>query len=118
MKTTWFMILSLVMLFGCAEKEEEGAESSPSDQTPVISVSNYPLQYFVERLAPWANVRFSAKAAGDPAYWKPGAEDISAMQESDLIVLNGASYETWLANVSLSQAKLVDTAAGLTGSTL
>ena len=36
------------------------------------------------------------------------------MQKADLIILNGASYESWLANVSLSQAKLVDTAAALT----
>jgi len=36
------------------------------------------------------------------------------MQGADLIVLNGASYETWLKNVSLPQTKLVDTSAGLT----
>ena len=114
MRTTWLMMLSLLMLIGCAEKEDEGAASSSSDQTPVVSVSNYPLQYFTERLASWIDVRFPANVAGDPAYWKPSAQDISAMQKADLIVLNGASYETWLANVSLSQAKLVDTAAGLT----
>jgi len=103
------------MLIGCSEKEEENAASSSSGRTtPVVVVSNYPLQYYVERLAPWIDVRFPADVAGDPAYWKPNAQDISAMQKADLIVLNGASYETWLANVSLSQAKLVDTSAGLT----
>jgi zinc transport system substrate-binding protein len=107
-------MLSLLMLIGCAEKEEEGTASSSSDQRPVVSVSNYPLQYFTERLAPWIDVQFPANVSGDPAYWKPSAQDISAMQKADLIVLNGASYETWLANVSLSQAKLVDTSAGLT----
>jgi zinc transport system substrate-binding protein len=114
MKTAWLMMLSLVMFIGCAEKKEEGATSSSSDQTPVVSVSNYPLQYFVERLAPWIDVQFPAHVSDDPAYWKPNAQDISAMQKADLIVLNGATYETWLANVSLSQAKLVNTAAGLT----
>ena len=114
MRTTWLIMLILVMLIGCAEKEDEGAASSSSDKTPVVSVSNYPLQYFTECLAPWIDVRFPADVAGDPAYWKPSAQDISDMQKADLIVLNGASYETWLANVSLSQAKLVDTAAGLT----
>ena len=114
MKTAWLRMLCLVMLIGCAEKEEEGTASSSSDRTPVVSVSNYPLQYFTERLAPWIDVQFPAHVSGDPAYWKPNAQDISAMQKADLIVLNGASYETWLANVSLSQAKLINTAAGLT----
>jgi zinc transport system substrate-binding protein len=77
-------------------------------------VSNYPLQYFVERVAPWAEVRFPADVSGDPAYWKPTAEDVSAMQKADVIVLNGASYESWLNNVSLSQGQMVDTSAGLT----
>ena len=112
-RTTWLMMLSSVMLIGCAEKEDEGAASSSSDQTPVVSVSNYPLQYYVERLAPWIDVQFPAQVSGDPAYWKPSAQDISAMQEADLVLLNGASYETWLANVSLSQAKLVDTSQGV-----
>jgi zinc transport system substrate-binding protein len=114
MRTTWLMMLSLLMLIGCAEKEDEGAASSSSGQRPVVSVSNYPLQYFTERLAPWIDIQFPAHVSGDPAYWKPNTQDISAMQKADLIVLNGASYETWLANVSLSQAKLVDTAARLT----
>ncbi len=114
MRTIWLIMLSLLMLIGCAEKEDEGAASSSSDQTPVVSVSNYPLQYYVERLAPWIDVQFPAQVSGDPAYWKPSAQDISTMQEADLIILNGASYETWLVNVSLSQAKMVDTAAGLT----
>jgi len=80
----------------------------------VVSVSNYPLQYFAERLAPWVDVQFPAHVVGDPAYWRPSAQDISSMQEADLVILNGASYESWLANVSLSQAKLVDTSQGVT----
>ena len=113
MRTGSLMVLCLALLAGCAEKEDEGTASPSSDQTPVVSVSNYPLQYFVERLAPWIDVQFPAQVSGDPAYWRPIAQDISAMQEADLVILNGASYESWLANVSLSQAKLVDTTAGM-----
>jgi zinc transport system substrate-binding protein len=109
----WLMVLSLMMLSGCAEEKNEGAVSSSSNQKAVVSVSNYPLHYFTERLAPWIDVQFPADASGDPAYWKPGTQDISAMQKADLIVLNGASYESWLANISLPQAKLVDTSADL-----
>ena len=113
-RTTWLIMLSLVMFIGCDDKQDEGDASSSSDQTPVVSVSNYPLQYYVKRLAPWIDVQFPAQGAGDPAYWKPSAQDISTMQEAELVILNGASYENWLANVSLSQAKLVDTSAALT----
>lgn len=112
-KTCLLIVLCLIWIGGCSQNEENAALSTQQDQKPVVYVSNYPLQYFVERVAPWAEVRFPADASGDPAYWKPIAEDVSAMQKADVIVLNGASYETWLANVSLSQTQLLDTSAGL-----
>ena len=108
------IVLCLIWMGGCAQNGEDAAVSSQQDQKPVVYVSHYPLQYFVERVAPWVEVRFPADAAGDPAYWNPKAEEVSAMQKADAIVLNGASYETWLKNVSLAQTQLVDTSAGLT----
>lgn len=108
------LVVCLVWMGGCSQREEDTAVSSQGEQKPVVYVSNYPLQYFVERVAPWAEVRFPADVSGDPAYWKPTAEDVSAMQKADVIVLNGASYESWLNNVSLSQGQMVDTSAGLT----
>ncbi|NIV56794.1 MAG: zinc ABC transporter substrate-binding protein, partial [Actinobacteria bacterium] len=57
-------------------------------------MSNEPLAWVVRRLAaPLVEVRFRAADVPDPAYWKPSAEDVLAMQQADLIVLNGASYE-------------------------
>lgn len=103
----------LVMLGGCTKRDDSEGETASSNRTPVVSVSNYPLQYFSERLAPWIDVQFPAQVAGDPAYWKPRAADISAMQEADLVIMTGASYESWLANVSLSPTRLVDTSASL-----
>lgn len=112
-----FVIFHLSLLFllaGCTKKDDTGGKAHSTDRTPVVSVSNYPLQYFTERLAPWIEVQFPAQGAGDPAYWRPSAAEISAMQEADLVILNGASYESWLANVSLSQAKLLDTSQAVT----
>ncbi len=57
-------------------------------------------------------VRFRAAGAPDPAYWRPAAEEVVAMQEADLIVVNGAGYERWLEDVSLPTSRLVDTTAG------
>jgi zinc transport system substrate-binding protein len=83
------------------------------DGAIVAVVGNYPLKYFVERIgSPMVEARFPATVSGDPAYWEPTPEDVVAMQQSDLILLNGASYEKWLKKVSLPQSKLVDTAAG------
>jgi len=49
--------------------------------------------------------------AGGPAYWRPTVEQIIAMQEADLIVVNGAGYEGWLKGVSLPASRLVDSTA-------
>ena len=45
----------------------------------------------------------------DPAQWVPGIADITAMQEADLILLNGLDYETWVDRVSLPRARTVET---------
>ena len=50
---------------------------------------------------------------GDPANWKPGAEAIARMQSADLVILNGAAYESWLGWVSLPNEILLDTSEGI-----
>jgi zinc transport system substrate-binding protein len=106
----WLMVIAIVM-GACSEKKEEATQKET--HAPVVYVSNYPLKYLVERMAPpVVEVRFSVAADDDPAYWKPKPGEVLALQKADLIILNGASYESWLENVSLSQSKLVDTSAG------
>ncbi len=76
----------------------------------MVYTTNYPLEYFVERIAASVvDVRFLVKGDEDPAYWRPDVEDVLAMQKADLIVLNGASYEGWLKNVSLPPSRMVVT---------
>jgi len=59
-------------------------------------------------MAPWIEVRSQPMCQEiDPAYWKPTPKEVSAMQQADLIILNGASYEQWLKNVSVPPSKLV-----------
>jgi zinc transport system substrate-binding protein len=101
----------VISLTACSEKKEEARQTET--EAPVVCVSNYPLKYFVERMAPpVVKVRFLVAERDDPAYWRPRPEDVLTLQKADLIILNGASYESWLNNVSLSQSKLVDTSAG------
>jgi zinc transport system substrate-binding protein len=58
------------------------------------------------------DVRLPVPAGQDPAFWAPAPEDVAALQKADLVVLNGASYESWLKNVSLPSSRLVDTSEG------
>lgn len=109
-----FIAIVASILLGCngsRDREEAGEEEKAGF---VVCAANYPLAYFTERIAsPLVTVRFPVPEDVDPAYWKPTAGDVLAMQRADLIVLNGASYESWLKNVSLPSSKLLDTTAGL-----
>ena len=110
----WLIISALfVTLVGCSgEKNTETGSDSKGAERPLVYVANYPLKYFAERIStPLVDVRLPIPAGEDPAFWKPLPEDVLALQQADLVVLNGASYESWLKNVSLSPSKLVDTSA-------
>lgn len=88
--------------------------SSPveSEETVQLTVyvTNYPLQYFAERIAQnTVTVKSLIPPDIDPAFWQPTAQDIAQMQTGDLIFINGATYEKWLNTVSLPEAKLINT---------
>lgn len=114
MKTLLWMMALAVMLAGCAENEDVEPSGRPeATNLPVVYVSNYPLKYFAERIAaPWADIRLPVPEGEDPAFWKPKPEAIQAMQRADLVVLNGASYESWLKTVSLPPSRLINTTTG------
>lgn len=110
--------VAVLVAFGLGCTPEAPAPLGPEPVEPaplgVVEVTNEPMAWAVERLAgPLVELRFRAAGAADPAYWKPTTEDVLAMQEADLIVLNGASYEGWLKDVSLPPSRLVDTTAAV-----
>jgi zinc transport system substrate-binding protein len=109
-----FVAAVVVAACGCVPEAPETAVENFDEPSRVgaVEVTNEPLAWVAERLAgPLVEVRFRAAEAADPAYWKPTTEDILAMQEADLIMVNGASYEGWLKDVSLPTSRLVDTTA-------
>jgi len=82
----------------------------------VVQAVNYPLAYFAERIATDAfDVQYLVDPDGDPAFWKPGDEDIAAFQQADVILLNGATYEKWMQTVTLPKSIMVDTSKGFSG---
>jgi len=102
-------LIGLSLFSGCSDKGKR-VENNIIDTKPVVFVSNYPLYYFVDRLARASvNIHFPAKESNDPAYWIPNEKEIAKIQQADLIILNGASYEKWLSKVTLPELKLVIT---------
>lgn len=113
----WILRLSPIPFFllaACGPGKPKGtvpaAENTPP---PLIYTGNHPLQFFVQTIAGDAvDVRLPFPDDIDPAEWEPEDTDILALQEADLIILNGAGYEGWLDTVVLEAERLIDTAAG------
>lgn len=104
-------VMSLLVIAGCGQRQESIQESTLSAK-PVVICANYPLNYFAERIGgQQVRVEFLVPADLDPAFWEPSSEDILAMQQADVVLLNGAGYEKWLPTISLSESRLVDTSA-------
>ena len=74
-----------------------------------IFASNYPLSYFAERISGKPEIVIFPEIDGDPAFWEPKPADIITIQQADIILLNGATYEKWQTAVSLPKRKIVDT---------
>lgn len=85
--------------------------TTPADGSPLrVSVTTAALAYFTTRIGGDAvAVDFPVPEGLDPADWSPKGKDLPALQEADLVVLNGAGLESWRARVSLREARVVDT---------
>jgi zinc transport system substrate-binding protein len=94
---------------------EAGADTSTPDAAAALLVytTNYPLAYFAGRIGgDRVQVEFPTPPGIDPAYWTPSAGEVEAYQQADVVLLNGAGYEGWVAKTSLAESKLVNTSAG------
>ena len=99
-----FVALISILLIGC---KPAAPEPVPRTGKPRVAVVNYPLAYFVERIAgDLVEVHFPAME-GDPAFWKPTGADVRKFQSANLVLLNGASYAKWTGQASLPDSKSV-----------
>lgn len=91
-----------------------GISAAAAQDRPRIIVVTYPLQYITERLVEGvADVVFPVPAGVDPSFWRPALSDIRAIQQADLVFLNGAGFASWVDQVSLRRSKVVNTSAAL-----
>jgi len=113
LKITLTFLVLLAML-SCKQGERKASSPDSPEKAVLVYTSNYPLYFFANRIGgDFLNLEFPASESTDPAYWQPDPEAISAMQQADLVLLNGASYEKWLGKVSLPTSRLVNTTKGL-----
>ena len=85
------------------------AGTAAAADKPVIAAVNYPLAYFAERLGGDAvEVLFPVPADRDPAFWRPKLAEIAAIQQADVIALNGAGYAGWTTKASLPRSRVAN----------
>jgi zinc transport system substrate-binding protein len=108
----FFLFATLLLFFLNIRCDFQKTPTTPTgNQTFTIRTTFYPLTEFTQRLVgSSAKVECLLPAGEDPIFWKPSSEVIQKYQESDLIVINGASFEQWVSTASLPSKKLVDTA--------
>jgi zinc transport system substrate-binding protein len=116
-----YSFLIVLLLAACGETEHaqpgKAGTGSPAAARPLLVASNYPLFFFAREIAGESEDAAQIvlpEIEGDPAFWAPSAEQIQLMQSADLVLLNGAGYESWLDWVTLDRDRLLDTSAGFT----
>jgi zinc transport system substrate-binding protein len=110
MKRSLFVVLSLcVLITGCGNGGGDSPQATGSK--PVVYTTFYPTTYFASRIGgELIEVVCPVPADEDAIFWQPSPEVIQKYQEADLIVVNGAEFEKWVATASLPLARVVDTA--------
>jgi zinc transport system substrate-binding protein len=111
------IIMAAILITGlaaCGRTAEEPARQSGL----TIYASFYPMQFLVSEIAgDKAQIKSLVPAGVEPHDWEPKPRTLAELQESDLLVYNGAGMEAWLEDLlpSIEKAgvKTVDTSMGL-----
>ena len=109
------MVAVLIMGFAACSRTTE----KPTQQSGLtIYASFYPMQFLASQIAgDKAQVISLVPAGVEPHDWEPKPKTLAGLQESDMLVYNGAGMEAWLEDFlpSLQKAgvKTVNTSNGL-----
>lgn len=110
-------IAATLLLAGCGDRGKTTSAPAARGGPLRVYATNYPVAFLARRIAgPAAEVILPVPADTDPAHWTPAAEQLRAFQGCDLLLVNGAGAEPWLATASLPLSRLTDTSAGFNGS--
>lgn len=111
------ILLACFALSGCDPRSAGSAGQMLRNDTPItVITSNYPLYYFASQITSGMDAEVEIilpDMEGDPANWQPDSKAITGLQGADLVVLNGAGYESWLSWVTLPEDLLLDASASI-----
>tara|TARA_R110002111_G_scaffold2705_4_gene17983 strand:- start:86843 stop:87778 length:936 start_codon:yes stop_codon:yes gene_type:complete len=107
-------LFSVMQLLSCQQKPQLENNPTSENQTPLVVVVNYPLEFIVESLVgPAVKVLNPVPADADPETWFPDDAMIQTIQQADLIVTNGADFSDWVKKLSLPRSKVLRTSLSL-----
>jgi zinc transport system substrate-binding protein len=107
------LALPLFLLAACGTEPQPETLPEPEGPLSVTTVS-FPAHWLAERVGgSHAQVRNILPAGQDAAHWRPEPALIAGLNQSDLIVANGAGFEGWMATATLPSDKLVHTSVGV-----
>lgn len=107
------LVLPLLLLASCSSDPQPEPLPEPVGPLSVTSVS-FPAHWLAERIGGGhVQARNILPAGQDAAHWRPEAELIAGLNQSDVIVANGAGFEGWMATATLPSDKLVYTSMGV-----
>ena len=106
-----FCSILFLFLAGCGPKS---TAPGPTSGPLRVIASTYPLQYLAARIGgKHIQATCPVPADSDPAIWMPDKAMIQRLQAADLILLNGAGFESWPDKVSLPDSRVLDSSAPL-----
>jgi len=109
-------LLALLVATSCGPTTpSETPAAAPDTPRPVVYTGSYALAYFAQRIGgDDFTVIFPVPAGEEPEEWMPDDDTIAALQQADLILLNGADFESWPDKIMLPEGLAIDTSAGMT----
>jgi zinc transport system substrate-binding protein len=116
-------LAALSLLCSCGREASQGKAESAlpfnrQQEGGVVLTTFYPTEYFASRIAAGitnasrARIRVECPVPSevDPIFWQPDRATIARYQQADLVIINGAEYEKWVATAALPLTRVVDTA--------
>ena len=92
-----------------------GPAAEESDRAPeklVVLASFYPMYEFAKKVGgDRADVSSLVPQGIEPHDWEPSAPDVARTESADIIVINGAGFESWASRINTDS--LVDTSEGI-----
>ncbi|MBT8058592.1 MAG: metal ABC transporter substrate-binding protein [Gammaproteobacteria bacterium] len=102
--------LAFLALAACHSATDDAPEAGGAAASEsVVFAANYPLFFFAAQIAGHTVTIRMPDFDGDPAFWKPDDDEIRSLQQADLLLLNGAGYDSWQGWVTLPQDSPLDT---------